>query len=219
MSISFTSKKVPLSDRFRTYATEKSEKIFHLAQRAQSLEVKVTQENPNRGDGSDDRVELTLIGPGPVVRAESVGGDKFAAFDLAYGKLLERIRRAKDRRKVRRGRKTPPSMHDVSASGFEAVDVTPVDADSVFTGPIEIPVTEPEATEGEEYSPVVIRRKEFAAAPMTLDDALYEMELVGHDFFLFLDVETSQPSVVYKRKGWAYGVITLNPGEVSERAS
>jgi hypothetical protein len=55
----------------------------------------------------------------------------------------------------------------------------------------------------------VIRRKEFAVNPMSVDDALYQMELVGHPFFLFLDSDTGKPSVVYSRKGWNYGVITL----------
>ena len=59
------------------------------------------------------------------------------------------------------------------------------------------------------HSPIVIRRKEFTGTPMSVDDALYHMELVGHPFYLFLDVETGKPSVVYSRKGWKYGVITL----------
>jgi hypothetical protein len=57
---------------------------------------------------------------------------------------------------------------------------------------------------------VVIREKIHAAQPMTIDDALYEMELVGHDFFLFVDAETAQPSVAYRRRGWSYGVIKLD---------
>lgn len=209
MNVTFLSKNVGLTDRFKTYASEKSEKIEHLADRAQVLEIKVSLEHPNRGSGSDDRVELTLIGPGPVIRAESVASDKFAAFDLAYAKLLERIRRAKDRKRVRRGRRNPVSLHEASAQGFDLVDVTPVSAEKLITG--SIPVVESSEEEREDdYSPVVIRRKEFAVTPMTLDDALYLMELVGHDFYLFIDSETSRPSVVYKRKGWDYGVISLD---------
>ena len=62
---------------------------------------------------------------------------------------------------------------------------------------------------GTEESPVVVREKVHAAAPMTLDDALFEMELVGHDFYLFTDAGTGRPSVVYKRRGYDYGVIRL----------
>jgi hypothetical protein len=75
----------------------------------------------------------------------------------------------------------------------------PVVADTVEVG-----------EDSEEYCPVVIRKKVFASVPMTVDDALYYMELVGHDFYLFIDQESTRPSVVYRRKGWDYGVISLD---------
>src|SRR5690606_17521335 len=81
--------------------------------------------------------------------------------------------------------------------------------EAVTTGSIPIQSQQQEEEE-EEYSPVVIRKKVFAASPMTVDDALYNMELVGHDFYLFIDAETHRPSVVYRRKGWDYGVIGLD---------
>jgi hypothetical protein len=61
-----------------------------------------------------------------------------------------------------------------------------------------------------------VREKIHATTPMALDQALYEMELVGHDFYLFHDKDTDQPSVVYRRRGWSYGVIHLDVSE--ERA-
>ena len=64
-------------------------------------------------------------------------------------------------------------------------------------------VTEPE------WSPVVIRQKVFPSTRMTQEDAVDHMELVGHDFFLFIDATTDRPSVVYRRNGWNYGVIGL----------
>ena len=60
--------------------------------------------------------------------------------------------------------------------------------------------------------PLVVREKTHAADPMTLDQALYEMELVGHDFYLFVDKATDRPSVVYRRRGYDYGVIALDLG-------
>jgi hypothetical protein len=57
--------------------------------------------------------------------------------------------------------------------------------------------------------PLIVREKTHAAVPMALDQAFYEMELVGHDFFLFMDTDTMQPSVVYRRHGYDYGVIHL----------
>jgi ribosomal subunit interface protein len=215
MDINIIGRNLGITDRFRDYATEKAEKVSHLAERALSLEIKVSRHNekPNGQANGDDRVELTLVGPGPVVRAEATGADKYAAFDIAIGRLLERIRRAKDRRKVHRGQHRPTSLREASTGAFSVVDITPAPVavlEQVRTG--SVPVVEEQAGEPaeEEYSPVVIRKKVFASVPMTTEDALYYMELVGHDFYLFIDDETRRPSVVYRRKGWDYGVICLD---------
>jgi len=64
-----------------------------------------------------------------------------------------------------------------------------------------------------------VREKVHATMPMGLDQALYEMELVGHDFYLFHDKDTNQPSVVYRRRGWSYGVIHLDVSQDEQRVS
>ncbi|MEX1078708.1 MAG: ribosome-associated translation inhibitor RaiA [Homoserinimonas sp.] len=213
MEISINGRNVGITDRFRDYATEKSEKIAHLAEKAQAFQIRVSRHNEKNGTVGDDRVELTLIGPGPLVRAESNGSDKYVAFDLALDKLIQRVRRAKDRQKVHRGQHRPTSLQEASSGGFGVVDITPAAPelmDKVRTG--SIPVQDAEEEE-EPWSPVVIRKKVFPAQPMTVDDALYRMELVGHDFYLFVDAETDRPSVVYRRKGWDYGVIGLDTAD------
>ena len=216
MDVNIIGRNLGITDRFREYATEKSEKVAHLAERAISFEIKVSRHNEKLGSqNGDDRVELTLVGPKAVVRSEATGQDKYAAFDIALGKLLERVRRAKDRRKVHRGQHRPTSLREASTDGFSAVGLAaaPVAVlDQVRTGstPVVSDETEESAETDEEYSPVVIRKKVFASVPMTVDDALYYMELVGHDFYLFVDQESQRPSVVYRRKGWDYGVISLD---------
>jgi ribosomal subunit interface protein len=216
MDINIIGRNLGITDRFREYATEKSEKVSHLAERAISFEIKVSRHNEKLGgQNGDDRVELTLVGPRATVRSEATGTDKYAAFDIALGKLLERVRRAKDRRKVHRGQHRPTSLREASTDGFSAVGLAaaPVAVlEQVRTGatPVVSDETEETAETEEEYSPVVIRKKVFASVPMTVDDALYYMELVGHDFYLFVDQETRRPSVVYRRKGWDYGVISLD---------
>ncbi|WP_295122950.1 ribosome hibernation-promoting factor, HPF/YfiA family [uncultured Leifsonia sp.] len=215
MDINIVGRNLGITDRFREYATEKADKVAHLAERAISLEIKVSRHNEKLGSqNGDDRVELTLVGPRAVVRSEATGTDKYAAFDIALGKLLERVRRAKDRRKVHRGQHRPTSLREASTDGFSAVGLAaaPVSVlDQVRTGSVPAVTDEAEQSEAdEEYSPVVIRQKVFASVPMTVDDALYYMELVGHDFYLFVDQETKRPSVVYRRKGWDYGVIALD---------
>lgn len=216
MELNFVTRHVDITDRFRNYVVEKVDKIATLADKPQELDVTVTRHHGGKGLVGSDRVELTLIGAGPVVRAESDGEDKYAAFDLAMGRLIERLRRAKDRKKVHRGgAHRPLSLHEASAAGFREVDVVPATPEDIER------VVHPEnfsnavdsgdaIGDTEEYSPVVIRRKVFSTPQMSVDDALDRMELVGHDFFLFIDEETQQPSVVYRRKGWNYGVISLD---------
>ena len=213
MELNIVGRNLGVTDRFRAYAAEKAEKVTHLAERAISLDVKLSRHNEKNGNTGPDRVELTLVGKGPIVRAEADGSDKYAAFDVALGRLLERIRRAKDRRKVHRGQRRPTSLREATDLGFSEVGVhaaAPEVLEQVRTGSIPV-VEETQATEEDEvYSPVVIRRKVFAATPMTVDDALYFMELVGHDFYLFVDSDTGRPSVVYRRKGWDYGLIGID---------
>ena len=211
---------IDITDRFRAYATEKSDKVAHLADRALALEIKASRHAEGKGSAGGDRVELTLIGKGPVVRAEASGADKYAAFDVAIGRLLERVRRAKDRKKVHRGQHRPTSLRDAAADDFSVVAIQPADAavlERLSTGvvPVQEPAAEEPAVDADEndaeepYCPVVIRKKVFPSVSMSVDDAVDYMELVGHDFYLFIDADTDRPSVVYRRKGWDYGVIGL----------
>lgn len=199
---------VSVTDRFRGVVDEKALRIENLAPRAQRLDVKVTHRAYHNGRMEDSTVELTLTGRGPLVRAEAVDGDKFTALDMAVDKLAEQLRRAKDKRLD--ARKHPRGAKFEKGSGeIEGVDVQPASVDmlrAVATG--EIPVVGAAEDEAD-YTPVVIRSKQFEAEWMTVEDAVDRMELVGHDFFLFIDARTDRPSVVYRRKGWDYGVIAL----------
>jgi ribosomal subunit interface protein len=214
MELNIVGRNLEVTDRFRAYVAEKSEKVSHLSERAIALDVKLSRLSEKNGIPGLDRVELTLVGKGPVVRAEADGSDKYAAFDVALGRLLERIRRAKDRRKVHRGQRRPTSLREAAEGGFSDVGVQAAGVEvleQVRTGSIPVVTETQEVVEEEEaYSPVVIRRKVFPSSPMTVDDALYFMELVGHDFYLFIDAESGRPSVVYRRKGWDYGLIGLD---------
>src|SRR5690606_24160142 len=198
---------VGITDRFRTVVEEKIARIQALAAKAQRLDVKVTHRAYRNGRMPDETVELTPVGKGPIVRAEATDGDKFVAFDLAIDKMAQQLRRAKEKRVD--GRQHPRGPHFEKGSGaLEGIDVQPASADvlhAVATGSIP---TQPEGEE-ETYSPVVIRTKNFEPEWMTVEEAVDRMELVGHDFFLFIDARTDHPSVVYRRKGWDYGVISL----------
>jgi ribosomal subunit interface protein len=185
-----------VSDRFRSMALDKLTKVEKLDQAMQRVDVEVSKEpNPRLADRAF-RVELTCRGRGPVIRAEAAAEDKLAALDLAWGRLEARLRRAADRRTAhKRHDKTAASPSLLAVAGGE---VGPADGS---------PAPDPWGVADE--GPMVVREKAHAAAPMTLDQALYEMELVGHDFFLFVDAGSGRPSVVYRRRAYDYGVIRL----------
>ena len=216
MEFNISGRNLAVSDRFREYAEEKVSKIEQLGDKVQRLDAKVTKEAKARNAESSMTVELTVLGRGPVVRAEASAADKFAAFDLAYGKLMERLRLARDRRKVHHGRHVPKGVHEATAPLPPASTSVPLHEETSARAaqPAE-PVEERTGYEIDNDvpagdSPVLIRRKVFPTQPMTLDDAVDNMELVGHDFYLFIDTATGSPSVVYRRRGWTYGVISLD---------
>lgn len=213
MDITLATHGVVIPERFRDYVDEKADKVLALAERAQTFQVKVSRENSSRGGASEDIVELTVIGKGPVIRAESKNPDKYAAFDEALDHLIKRLRRAKDKKMVHHGRQRPESLSELAANGFSDIDVTPASVEvlrSVATGSIPVVVEDDAVSVPEEAdTPVVIRRKVFEPHVLSAEEAVDQMELVGHDFYLFLDQESKRPSVVYRRKAWSYGVIAL----------
>ena len=220
MEFMISGRNLTVSDRFREYADEKISKIASLGDKVQRVDAKVTKETKARQTAELLTVELTVLGRGPVIRAEASAADKFAAFDLAYNKLLERLRRAKDRKKVHHGRHTPKSVTEATAALEPASTSEPIYEEASRppqSAPAEKSPYELENDIPAGDSPVLIRRKVFPAASLSLDDAVDNMELVGHDFYLFVDKETKAPSVVYRREGWTYGVISLDqtcePGE------
>ncbi|PPF45884.1 ribosome-associated translation inhibitor RaiA [Pseudoclavibacter sp. AY1F1] len=219
MEITITGRNTEIPDRFREYATEKAlAKVSLLDGRTQAAEIKLTKRTDRAGNLLDKgKVEITLFGPGPVIRAEAEAGDKYAAFDLALDKLVERLRRNKDRKKIHRGQHTPLRLQEAAADNFAQVDVVPADTDTirlVENGGTASEIAAEEEVLEELYSPVVIREKTFAPKRLSKDEAVDHMELLGHDFFLFIESESLRPSVVYRRRGWDYGVIALDENEV-----
>lgn len=218
MDIIFKSRHTDVPERFRTHAAAKLAKIEKLDQRAVRIDVEVSAERNPRQAGRKERVELTVTSKGPAIRAEAAAEDRFAALDLALAKLESRLRRALDRRKGRHGAHAAVRVTDLRESDHGVAAELPEvrlapDSDE---GP-NLAAGDPQPAQAEDVVPVemegdgplVVREKFHAAVPMTIDQALFEMELVGHDFFLFTDEKTSMASVVYRRRGYQYGVIRL----------
>lgn len=221
MDITITGRNTEIPDRFREYAEEKTlAKVTQYDGRVQAAEIKLTRRTDRQGNILDKgKVEITLFGPGPVIRAEAEAGDKYAAFDLAIDKLVERLRRAKDRQKVHRGHHRPQGLREAAAENFAGVGVVPADGERLLelerteaaaaSATATAVATDDEQYPAEDYTPVVIREKVFEPKSLSKDEAVDHMELLGHDFFLFIEADSGRPSVVYRRTGWDYGVIGL----------
>jgi len=193
---------VEVPDHYRVHVAEKLHKIERYDHKLIRVDVELFHERNPRQSDHCQRVEITCASRGPVVRAEACAGDFYSALDSAIAKLDTRLRRAADRRRVHRGRHAPLSVSAATAALAVAPEPTP-SATAVAT--IELAELEPE----DDQPWHIVRMKEHPANPMTVDDALFHMELVGHDFYLFLDKDSGRPSVVYRRRGYDYGVISL----------
>ena len=203
MEVVVTGRHCEVSDRFREHVSEKLSRLEKHDHRIMRVQVEVELErNPRQHDRST-KVELTAFSKGPVIRAEAAAEDKMGALDLAVDKMQAQMRRAADRRRVHKGRNDHVSVGEALAAMPEIEDTAEED------GVVERKVG-PITVTGD--GPLVVREKSHHATPMTLDQALYEMELVGHDFYLFVDKESERPSVVYRRRGYDYGVISLDLG-------
>lgn len=203
MEIVVTGRHCEITDRFREHVAEKLTKLEKHDHRIIRVHVEVDCEPNPRQQEKSVRLELTAISKGPVIRAEAAADHQMAALDLAVDKMAAQMRRAADRRRVHRGRHTPKSVGQVLAE-MPRVEPEVEPEEDVTTDRQVGPIT----VTGD--GPLVVREKTHRASPMTLDQALYEMELVGHDFYLFVDKESERPSVVYRRRGYDYGVISLD---------
>ena len=209
MEIVVRGRNVEVPEHYRTHVEDKIGQLDRFDGKLKILRVDVElfhEKNPRQASHCQ-RVEITLRGKGPVIRAEAAEADFYAALDAACAKLDARLRRAADRRRVHHGRRTPASVRmsdNTVAAGVPELAIT--DAlnreRELAEGPLD--------SDLDEHLPgQVVREKHHPATPMTVDQALHQMELVGHDFFLFQCADTGQPTVVYRRHAFDYGLIRL----------
>ena len=229
MEIVVTGRNVEVPEHFRVHVAEKVERLERYDHNFVGLEVELFHERNRRQLKNCQRVELTGRGVGPVARAEACAQDFYSALDAAIAKLESRLRRSHDRRRItarrtavlvgRGGGNGQTMVLDapaevevpVARDGAEGVAADPAVV-GVLTGAVvpEVVDDPAELDDVDEHRPgQIVRRKVHTAHPMSVDDALSRMELVGHDFYLFADADTGAPSVVYRRKGYDYGVIRL----------
>ena len=235
MEIVVTGRNVEVPDHFRVHVAEKVERLERYDHKIVGMEVELFHERNRRQLKNCQRVEITGRGCGPVARAEACAQDFYSALDAAIAKLESRLRRSHDRRRITARRSTvlvgrggggqtmlldaPPDVEVDLPVPRDALEVDPPPAHDLVNGSADMAAPAVDTANDladdkdldDEYRPGrIVRRKVHTAHPMSIDDALSRMELVGHDFYLFSDTETGAPSVVYRRKGYDYGVIRLS---------
>ncbi|AGM09383.1 ribosome hibernation-promoting factor, HPF/YfiA family [Amycolatopsis keratiniphila] len=229
MDIVVKGRNVEVPDHYRALVSEKLARLERYDKKVIRYDVELFHEPNRRQSKNCQRVEITGKGRGPAVRAEACAGDFYAALDSALNKLENRLRKTHDRRRVHYGRSRPESVAEatsMAAAGGMITDTRHVAGTAVLEAPEAEPMANGFAVESgdfempqqqrwddgvTEHQPGrVVREKKHDAEPMTVDQALYEMELVGHDFYLFNDSDAGCPSVVYRRRGFDYGVIRLS---------
>ena len=210
MDVVVKSRHCTVSDEFRELVEGKLARLEKLDTKVIRVEVEVTEEANKRQHDQAHCVEITLRSKGPVVRAEASSIDKNAALDMAVDRVMAQLRKAADRKKVHRGQHAPQSLRVATPPdlGAETTHEDEGESDTRVVAGMQV--------QGD--GPLVVREKTHAAEPMTLDQALLAMELVGHDFFLFVDAEHDLPSVVYRRHGYDYGVIRLETADAVAQA-
>ncbi|WP_062071674.1 ribosome hibernation-promoting factor, HPF/YfiA family [Demequina sediminicola] len=209
MDIAIVGRHTKVTEEMRTTIVEKLEKVEEVAPRTTRAEVHVVHERNPHLSGNRERVEITLHGQGGILRAEADADDRLIALDRAQARVLEQLRKRRERHAKRHNKK--PSLHEVvtdlasQESAPSAPEADPVESVESWEGA-------PEGSTREvaiDDTPIVIRSKTHTGKPMTVAEAIDQMELVGHDFYLFQDVDSNLPSAVYRRRGWTYGVIHL----------
>lgn len=197
MEIVVKGRNVEVPDHFRTHVADKLSKSERYDAKIIRVDVELSHETNPRQAKNCQRVQITLGAKGPAVRAEATAETFYSALDTAVHKLESQLRKAADRR------------HDRERTPAVAVAASPEELDG-SGDPVDGAATTVATATADDSGPGrVVRIKDHPGEPITVDQALYQMELVGHDFYLFKDVETRLCSVVYRRKGFDYGLLRL----------
>ena len=234
MDIVVKGRNVEVPEHFRVHVAEKLNRSERYDPKIIRVDVELSHETNRRQSKTCQRVQITLASRGPAVRAEASADSFYAALDSAVTKLEARLRRSADRRHDHQHSRTPIAA--VAASPEEILGAGAPLVNAAGSPSTNGAATNTAVLEGQEVDGAwlngstngaaaetredtwaaadggpgqVVRIKEHPADPITVDQALFQMELVGHDFYLFYDVDSQLPSVVYRRKGFDYGLLRL----------
>ena len=208
MDIVVKGRNVEVPDHFRVHVSEKLTRSERYDPKIQRVDVELSHETNRRQRSSAQRVQITLSSKGPAVRAEATADTFYSALDAAITKLEAQLRRASERRRDRNHARV--SIAEVAVTVGDLVDdQAPADALTDVESAADSDDAGADQAVDSGGPGRIVRVKDHPADPITVDQALLQMELVGHDFYLFQDVDTQLPSVVYRRRGFDYGLLRL----------
>lgn len=211
MEIVVKGRNVEVPEHFRVFVADKLARSERYDSKIIRVDVELSHEANPRQHKNRQRVQITLASKGPAVRAEASAESFYAALDTAVTRLETRLSRAAQRRQDRNHSRTTIASV-IAEPTVESEEEVTAPAESA---PTELVETETrwqddgygDSLDGEPGR--IVRIKNHPAEPITVDQALLRMELVGHDFYLFKDVDTGMCSVVYRRRGFNYGLLRL----------
>lgn len=190
MDVTVSGRKMPVSDSLKEYAEDKiGGAVEQLDVDAIACEIVLYREK-NPANPNPAICEVTVVMKGHVARVEESEQDMFAAIDVAAAKIARQLRKFKTRVRSKRAKKTE---QDVSYREEHAHPETELDLDKLMD----------ELSDDE-----VVRRKKIHYTPLTEDEALVQIDLIGHDFFVYTDRDSNDVHVIYRRSDGGYGVLT-----------
>jgi putative sigma-54 modulation protein len=168
-----------VSDSIRSYAEQKLAKLDKQLGETTQVELELTVEK-NPSISANQVAEVTVFTKGPTLRAREATKDMRASIDQLTDKLVRQVRHYRDKRS-RRGSRSTTNSH--------------------------VPVEEGVSAMADELDQQIVKTKHFPVKPMTAEEAVLQLELIGHDFFVFRNAESGEVNVVYRRKDSGYGLI------------
>lgn len=206
--VTITGRNVEVPEHFAERVNARLAKIERLDPTLTFFHVELQHEPNPRREAQSERIQITATGRGHIARAEAKEDSFYAALETVVGKMQRSLRKVKARRSIAQSGHRAPK-----GTGEMAADLVAEAKQTQTPAPGKYDVDPYEGTVEDALPGQIVRRKEHSSTPMSVDAALSEMELVGHDFFLFVDEETGRPSVVYRRHAFDYGLISLEEAE------
>ncbi|MDR5709843.1 MAG: ribosome-associated translation inhibitor RaiA [Armatimonadota bacterium] len=186
MNIVLTARNVTINESLRQYTTKKIERLSRFFDHVQEARV-VLRSGRDRNQGHESLVEVTVYGDGFVLRGEEAAPDFFAAVDLVAEKLERQIQKVRNRWIHKR------RLDEIRRQRREEAEAE----------------REQKAEEFVESLPRIVRRKQLTPKPITEEEAIIQMELLGHSFFVYRDADTGHVRVLYRRRDGHLGLLEV----------